>query len=340
MSEQYSENIQTSLISSDIFSERSENENKSEDELSGKFENAFKNSFPSKIRINEDNEEEDFKKKENSHYYLKDALELNSEKSLTGMKETNSETKKGLLVAKESPLSFDKSLSIEKIHPNECYKGKNSHLNEKCFNELNSSEDKLDTQKFLSKKKGRKKKSCSNIVNDINAGSKTHDKYSMDNTLSKINVDAFNYCIDTLKEFNYDEKFLKLDHDYKIQVNKEFVDSLKEKTLADIICTKISSKYQTRDENTNKIIYEKIKGNEVLKNIFDEKFLALFNLYYKGQKTINLEKYGLKKVIRLSNETKTFKDLIRKNESDEKYVKNLKNCVNINYVEGIRFLVY
>ena len=146
-----------------------------------------------------------------------------------------------------------------------------------------------------------------------------------------------------IKKFNYDEeffKFLKLDHDYKIQVSKEFVDSLKEKTISDIICTKISSKYQARDENTNKIIYEKIKGNEVVKNIFDEKFFVLFNVYYKGQKTINLEKYGLNEVINLSNETKTFKDLLKKNESDEEYVKKLKNCVNINYVEGIRFLVY
>ena len=342
MSEQFSENIKTSLILNDIFSERSEDESKIEDELSGTFGNAFKNSFPFNIRINEDNENEDFKIKE---YYIKDTLELNLEKSLTGMKETNSETKKGLLIVNKSPLAFDKSLSImEKIHANESYKGQNSYLNEKCFNELNSSEDKLDTKKFTSKKRGRHEKSCSNIVKASNASSKTHDKNSMDNLLSKIHVDFFNFIIsyanDILKEFNYDEKFLNLAHDYKNQVKKDFVDSLKEKTISDIICTKITCKYQTKDENTNKIIYEKIKENEVLKNIFDEKFLALFDVYYKGQKTINLKKYGLEKVIHLSNETKTFKDLLKKNESDEEYIKNLKNCVNINYVEGIRFLVY
>ena len=68
--------------------------------------------------------------------------------------------------------------------------------------------------------------------------------------------------------------------------------------------------------------------------------MVLFDVYYKGQKTINLKKYGAEKVMHLSNETKTFKDLLQKNENDKDYIKNLKNCVNMKYIERNRFFVY
>ena len=258
------------------------------------------------------------------------------------MKETNSETKKGLLEMEKSPLAFEKSLSLmDKLQVNESHKGQNSHLNGKSFNELNSFEDKLANLKFTSKKRGRQGQSCSNIAN---VNKKTHDKNAMDNLLRKVQIHFFNYCVsysnDILKEFNYKEEFLKLVHSFKNQVKKDFVESLKDKTLSDIICTKITSKYRTKDENTNIIIYEKIKEKEVLKKIFDENFLVLFDNYYKDRKAINLKKYGLEKEIHLSNKTETFKDLLKKSESDQEYIKNLKNCVNINFIQRNRFLVY
>ena len=163
MSKQFSENIKTNSSLNDMISG---DENKNEEELSGKFGNSFKNKFPFKKRINKNNEDEDFKIDENFYYYKKDALDLNSEKSLIGMKETNSETKKGLLVMEKSPLTIEKSLSImEKVQVNESHKDQNSHLNEKSFNELNSIEDKFANLKFTSKKRGRQGQSCSNIVN-------------------------------------------------------------------------------------------------------------------------------------------------------------------------------
>ena len=331
MFNQYPENIKADLFFNDLISEISEDENISKEGLSDIFANSFENSFPFNVRNNEDNEDKDFKN-EYFYYYTKDDLELNTEKSFIGMKETNSETKKRVLVMEKSPLTFEKSVSIMKKNN----KDQNSHLNEKCVNELNLFEDKLTNPIFTSKKRGRQAQSCSN--------NKTHDKYSMDNLLRKILISFFNFCIsysnDILKEFNYNEKFLKLTHDFKNQVKNDFVESLKDKTLYDIIYRKITSKYKTKDENTNIIIYDKIKENEVLKKIFDENFLVLFDIYYKGQKTINLQKYGLEKEIHLSKKTKTFKDLLKKNESDQKLIQNLKNCVNIKFRERNRFLVY
>ena len=58
-------------------------ENKNEEELSGRFGNSFKNKFPFKKRINENNEDEDLKIDENFYYYTKDALEQNSENHLS-----------------------------------------------------------------------------------------------------------------------------------------------------------------------------------------------------------------------------------------------------------------
>ena len=337
MSNQYPENIKTDLFFNDLISEISEDENISKEGLPGIFANSFENSFPFNARINEDNEDKDFKNDEYFYYYTKDGLEPNTEKSFIGMKETNSETKKEVLVMEKSPLTFEKSVSMmEKLN-----KDQNSHLNEKCVNELNLPEDKLTNPIFTLKKRGRQAQRCSNIeiVNN-----KVHDKNSKDNLLRKILISFFNFCIsysnDILKEFNYDEKFLKLTHDFKNQVKNDFIESLKDKTLYEIIYRKITSKYKTRDENTNIIIYDKIKENEVLKKIFDENFLVLFDIYYKGQKTIDLKKYGLEKKIHLSNKTTTFKDLLKKYESDQKYIQNLKNCVNINFRERNRFLVY
>ena len=65
MSKQFFEYIKTNSFLNDMISELSGDENKNEEELSGTFGNSFKNSFPFNKRINEDNEDEDFKIDEN-----------------------------------------------------------------------------------------------------------------------------------------------------------------------------------------------------------------------------------------------------------------------------------
>ena len=120
-----------------------------------------------------------------------------------------------------------------------------------------------------------------------------------------------------------------------------YFQSLKEKTLSNIIYNNISYKYKTKPPNTNRIIYEQVKDNIILKNIFNENYLIFFNnYYYKSVNIINLRKYGLNKKILLPKEVKMFKDLIEANKnSDEEYMHNINECVHKNYLSNNLFLV-
>ena len=163
---------------------------------------------------------------------------------------------------------------------------------------------------------------------------KSHDKNRSDNVLRKIQVHYLTFIVSFLNEIlsflNLKEKFLRLSYEYKMKVNKEFVNSLKTKTIGDIMSFQISSKYKY-DLNYNENIYEKIKGNNVLKNLFSENYLLLFRkIYFKSEKIINLREYGLNKIIILSDNVKMFKDLL-KNE-DNVYKEIIKKFAKRNYL--------
>ena len=163
---------------------------------------------------------------------------------------------------------------------------------------------------------------------------KSHDKNRSDNVLRKIQVHYLTFIVSFLNEIlsflNLKQKFLRLSYKNKMNVNKEFVNSLKTKTIGEIMCLQISSKYKY-DLNYNENIYEKIKGNNVLKNLFSENYLLLFRkIYFKSEKIINLREYGLNEIIILSDEVKMFKDLL-KNE-DNVYKEIIKKFAKRNYL--------
>ena len=243
---------------------------------------------------------------------------------------------------------FDNYQIIRKYNQNEIYEDsvnvestqrKNSRL-KYLFKISRSSQDELiDTAKFISKKRrGRHKL---NESNSEKVEQKFHDKNSWDNILKKVQVRVFKYIIAyanaILKEFNYEDKFLNLYYDFKNNVNKEFFESLKNSTLSDIVCNDISLKYKTKDINNNKILYEKIKENCLLKKIFDEKFLVFVDCYYKNKKRISLKKYGSKKEICLPEEVKTYRDLTLKYSNNKEYLKNINNCICHNYFKNYKF---
>ena len=229
---------------------------------------------------------------------------------------------------------YEDSVNVENTQ------SESSRLKKNLFKISRSSPDELiDAAKFISKKRrGRHKLNESNSEKEEQ---KFHDKNSWDNILKKVQVRVFKYIIAyanaILKEFNYEDKFLNLYYDFKNNVNKEFFESLKNSTLSDIVCNDISLKYKTKDINTNKILYEKIKENCLLKKIFDEKFLVLVDCYYKNKKRISLKKYGSKKEICLPEEVKTYRDLTFKYSNNKEYLKNINNCICHNYFKNYKF---
>ena len=189
--------------------------------------------------------------------------------------------------------------------------------------------------KLIIKKRGRYK------VN--NKSIKVHDKFSRDNILRKIQVHYISFLLSfmntVLKTFGYTHKFLQLNYDFKKNVNKTFIDSLKTKTIRDIICNKISQKYKTHDEDINMRIYEQIKENKVINNILSENYLRFFKkFYYKSNKVINLQEYGLDSTIILSKNVKMYKDLIDSCR-DTSYLKRMNECVTCNFLPDSIFLL-
>ena len=194
--------------------------------------------------------------------------------------------------------------------------------------------------KFIQEKRKRGRETTKTDKKNI----KIHNRYTDDNLLRKIQVHYIKFILsfinEILKKLNYYKKFLNLDYKFKKIINKDFVQKLKMKNLGEIISEKISPKYKTYDENSNKVLYEQLREKEVLKNIFSENYINfLRKIYYKSKRNINLKEYGLNKEINISNEVKMFDDLLKKYALDEEYKKKLNECVINNFLPDIKFVL-
>ena len=173
-----------------------------------------------------------------------------------------------------------------------------------------------DSTELTKKKRKRGKENSKGSKN-----AKVHNIFSQDNLLRKIQIHYLNFIISFLnniiKHLNYDDKkFLKLNYEFKKNVSKNFFNTLKEKTIGEIITNKISLKYKKHEKNTNDVIYQELKENKVLNNLFSENYLKFFKkFYFKSYKIISLKDYGLDKEFVLSNKVKMYKNLLKDNES-------------------------
>ena len=168
---------------------------------------------------------------------------------------------------------------------------------------------------------------------------KIHNKYTSDNLLRKIQVHYLTFIIyfmnDLLYKLGYNEKFYKLDYDFKKNVKKEFVKYLKSQNIGEIICSfPISSKYRiskdkTINENENKVL--QFKKNKILNQLLSQNYLQLFKkIYYKNNKCINLNEFGLNTKITLSSQVKMYQDLVK--NFDKGYKDKLNKCVKENFL--------
>lgn len=196
----------------------------------------------------------------------------------------------------------------------------------------------------IKRKRGRKTNIKENTENK-KEGKKTkiHDKNSCDNILRKIQVHYLTFIVsylnEILKSLEYPIIFHNLNYKFKSNVKKEFVESLKTKTIGEIIVNDITIKFKTLNKNYNQMLYEKIKDNEQLKKIFEDNYLKLFkNIYYKNNNKVNLKEYGINKVINLPENVEMIKDLLKKhNDFEEK--RRIKESVIKNYLPDSIFLL-
>lgn len=269
---------------------------------------------------------------------LSQNINLNSALSLNGKEIDDKLFESTFNLAFQNPFS-KKEINTENFDETSIYLDKIINL-KKSISKKSTNQSLIFISKekteLKEKKIGRKKKENTSVDNK-----NSHDRNSPDNILRRVQNHFINFIIffinDILKELNYTEHLIKIDYALKKNITKEYVESLKTKKISDIVCFDISRQYSTKSIDANRIVYYKIKENEILNKLFNTTYMEFFDIYYKSQsKYINLKIFGLDKEIKISDKTKIFLDL-SKNESD-KYIKNLKICISQNYLNN-KFLV-
>ena len=204
--------------------------------------------------------------------------------------------------------------------------------------ELEENEDKNQNPKCVTlnlkkyTKRGRKKEEGKPIR-------KKHSSMDDDNVLTKIQVHFFTYLInitnDIIKSgFGKNDDFQQIKYDDKKNIKLDNIKKLKNSKIKDILQMKISSKCRKYDENYNKNNYIKILetiSNDTSLNwitdFFHMNYLDLFEKYYNNDNSF----FG--KEINISKETKSFNDLLQKNDD------KMKECLNIiskRYLQDIK----
>ena len=204
--------------------------------------------------------------------------------------------------------------------------------------ELEENEDKNQNPKCITlnlkkyTKRGRKKEEGKPIR-------KKHSSMDDDNVLTKIQVHFFTYLInitnDIIKSgFGKNDDFQQIKYDDKKNIKLDNIKKLKNSKIKDILQMKISSKCRKYDENYNKNNYIKILetiSNDTSLNwitdFFHMNYLDLFEKYYNNDNSF----FG--KEINISKETKSFNDLLKKNDD------KMKECLNIiskRYLQDIK----
>ena len=150
------------------------------------------------------------------------------------------------------------------------------------------------------------------------------------------------YANEVIHKFGFKDDFVQPNSVYKKNVNKNNISLLKGKNIGYILSLDISPKFRTQNKIQNKILYEEVIKIPILKNLFDENYISLFNdIYYKNKKDINLI-YDDKNYIIHFQKVKTFdalEDKIKKKdkmskEDTEIYIKKLKDRISKKYLSN------
>ena len=149
-------------------------------------------------------------------------------------------------------------------------------------NTLNSTSKKFIFKSFTTFKRKRGRYS-----NKESNPKRVHTSTDFDNLYRKIQVHFLNFIVQFINEitqhlFPGEKKlhFLNIDYNIKKTVNHNAIMSLKEKNIGYILTLTPSKKYIRVSDKYNEIVYNQLKQNYTLKDIFDMNYLDFFNKYY------------------------------------------------------------
>ena len=197
-----------------------------------------------------------------------------------------------------------------------------SRKNEEQFYEKNKIDiDKIKKSSSKNKNKINKKAKEKNLGKKKNRHNKNGSDNIMTKTKRKLITSAISYVNEKIKYVyrnkKYKPEFKKIKYDHK----KANLGKIKKINLGDLIIQDVSKKYKNFEVDFNKKQYEKIKENEIVKSILNEKLIDFFReVYYKNKRTISLSEDNINSTINLSNKVKLYENFFR--EKDDKEFKD------------------
>ena len=172
-----------------------------------------------------------------------------------------------------------------------------------------------------------------------------HSRYSVYNIIKKIQARFLKFLIlflnVILAKINCEKQFffLKKNEDLS-KISKKNARKLKNTTIKEILLLEIRPKSKNKknqvDKNANKAIYQEIITNfPQMENIFDKKYIDIFNDIYLNKncrvidRRIDLNIYNIDKIIDLKEEKLEFyDDFIKKTEKSQKSIDKMKKAVD------------
>ena len=194
----------------------------------------------------------------------------------------------------------------------------------------------------IEKKDNKSRKRKREIGVEDEKSVKFHDKYSIDNIQKKVHGHFISFVQDyvnyILEQNGIEEKFFKIDYDFKRKISNKFISELKYSNIGEILNQDISPKFTKIKKENNKNVFESIKNKNCVKDLFSLNYYNLFkNVYYKDKRIINLKINGKKVNIFLpKNRIEMFGDLLKKNQKSNKLDKSDENRENDKYINALK----
>ena len=191
-------------------------------------------------------------------------------------------------------------------------------------------------KKDFKKKRGRKKKKDIERIE--------HDSNSYDNIITKIQVHFLNFlisflndAIDSIFEKNKNIHFVKFNYAEKSNRKNEYLAKMKSSTIKDLLLNiDISLKYKKFEKNINKKLVEKLDQFPFFQQVFKMNFLKLFYYYYNNKQPFAQKLLIFDQEIILSEKTKSFYNLLDKNQELEE---NIMNVIEFEYLKNMEQMI-
>lgn len=180
--------------------------------------------------------------------------------------------------------------------------------------------------------RGRKRKEKS-----LNQLPNVHTKYTSDNLLTKLQVHFLSFITDYSNSVIYkygfrkkEERFFKIVYEFKKNTSK---DTLQNSSIEYVLRQNISSKYSTKEKDSNRKLYEKVIQDKNIKYLLSMNYLELFkNVYYKNERKFRYKIGEHYDIIDLSN-VKMYEDFLEEKASEKEYRKRMEEIVKNNYIK-------